>query len=95
MYKNFNSNFSNPKGIWFRTLNDKFKSPYIGIWLFWKPCLVVNTPELARNVLVKDFGNFRDRYLSSGETDPIGSLNVFTLNVSTHYNICNWLYMII
>ncbi|XP_041980811.1 cytochrome P450 6a2-like [Aricia agestis] len=50
---------------------------YVGIW---KPALLVCDPEIARNVLVKDFGNFRNRNLASGSNDPIGALNVFTVN---------------
>ncbi|CAH0725143.1 unnamed protein product, partial [Brenthis ino] len=67
-------------GKWIRRMRDQFQCPYIGIWLFWRPCLLINSPEIAKNILVKDFSNFRDRFLSSGETDPLGHLNVFTIN---------------
>lgn len=67
-------------GIWLRRMNDHFKSPYIGVWLFWRPCLLVHSPEIAKNILVRDFMNFRDRYMSSGETDPLGGLNLLTMN---------------
>ncbi|KOB78440.1 Cytochrome CYP324A1 [Operophtera brumata] len=63
---------------WLRRLYSEFKSPYVGIWVFWRPGLVVNSPELAKRVLVKDADNFRNRYLASGKSDPIGSLNLFT-----------------
>ncbi|XP_052742467.1 probable cytochrome P450 6g2 [Bicyclus anynana] len=66
-------------GIWLRQLYDS-STPYVGIWLLWRPALVVNSPEIARRILVKDFANFRNRYLSSGESDPIGGLNLFTVN---------------
>lgn len=60
----------------------QFKSPYVGIWLFWRPALVINDPEIAKRILVKDGDLWRDRFLSSGSSDPIGKLNLFTVNVS-------------
>ncbi|CAH2087335.1 unnamed protein product [Euphydryas editha] len=67
-------------GLWLRRMNEQFKSPYFGIWLFWRPGLVISSPDLARNILIKDFDNFRNRFLSSGDTDPIGGLNLLTVN---------------
>lgn len=68
------------QAFWLRKLY-QLKSPYVGIWFFWRPGLVVNSPEIARRILVKDHANFRNRYLSSGKSDPIGGLNIFTVNV--------------
>lgn len=70
------------QSVWMRQVYKDFKAPYVGIWLFWRPGLVVNSPELTRRILVKDSENFRNHFLSSGKTDPIGSLNLFTINVS-------------
>ncbi|XP_046966889.1 cytochrome P450 6k1-like [Vanessa cardui] len=67
-------------GLWFRRMNEHLKSPYIGIWIFWRPGIVINSPEIARDILIKDFGNFRNRFLRSGDTDPVGGLNLFTVN---------------
>ncbi|KAI5634397.1 cytochrome p450 domain-containing protein [Phthorimaea operculella] len=68
-------------GQWMKEQYTKFKkAPYIGIWLFWRPALIVNTPEIAKRILVKDSDNFRDRLVSSGANDPIGALNIFTVN---------------
>ncbi|CAH2087331.1 unnamed protein product [Euphydryas editha] len=66
-------------GVWLRRMNLQFKSPYIGIWTFWRPGIIINSPEIARNILIKDFDNFRNRLVSSGVTDPIGGLNLFTV----------------
>lgn len=60
---------------------NQFKSPYVGIWLFRRPALVINDPEIAKRVLVKDSDVWRNRFLSSGSSDPIGGLNIFTVNV--------------
>ncbi|XP_050669572.1 cytochrome P450 6k1-like isoform X2 [Leptidea sinapis] len=67
-------------GVWMRKIYENHKHPYLGAWWFWRPALIVNSPDIARNVLVKDFPVFRDRFLSSGKTDPIGGLNLFTTN---------------
>ncbi|XP_050349998.1 cytochrome P450 6k1-like [Nymphalis io] len=64
-------------GIWLRRIYEQFKYPYIGIWIFWKPALVINSPDIARNILVKDFDNFRNRSISCGNTDRIGGLTLF------------------
>nr|AID54859.1 cytochrome P450 CYP324A1 [Helicoverpa armigera] len=65
---------------WMRKLYKDFAAPYVGIWLFWRPALVINSPDIAKRVLVKDADVFRNRFLSSGKTDPIGALNIFTVN---------------
>ncbi|KAF9794064.1 hypothetical protein SFRURICE_000004 [Spodoptera frugiperda] len=66
--------------IWMRKVYNDFKAPYVGMWQFWRPALVVNSPEIARRILVKDADVFRNRFLSSGKSDPVGALNVFTVN---------------
>ncbi|XP_045484909.1 cytochrome P450 6k1-like isoform X1 [Pieris rapae] len=65
---------------WMIEMYQNFNTPYVGIWLFWRPALIINSPEIAKNVLVKDFDYFRDRFLSSGSSDPVGGLNLFTTN---------------
>jgi hypothetical protein len=49
--------------------NDK---PYVGIFSFDKPSLLIRDVELVKNILVKDFQNFMDRTFSFEEKfDPI------------------------
>nr|QZP43543.1 cytochrome P450 monooxygenase CYP324A43 [Ephestia elutella] len=67
-------------GLWMKNAYFQFSSPYIGIWLFWRPALIVNDPGIGKRILVKDSDNFRNRFLSSGKNDPIGALNIFTVN---------------
>ncbi|XP_068622656.1 cytochrome P450 6k1-like [Battus philenor] len=66
-------------GLWMRDNYDR-RDPYFGVWWFWRPALVINSPEIARQVLIRDAGILRDRFLSSGKSDPIGSLNLFLGN---------------
>ncbi|KAL4713796.1 hypothetical protein ACJJTC_012313 [Scirpophaga incertulas] len=68
--------------LWVWDIYKRFKSPYVGIWLFWRPALVINSFEMAERILVKDFDNFRNRLVGSGleNVDPIGGLNLFTVD---------------
>ncbi|XP_013173834.1 PREDICTED: cytochrome P450 6k1-like [Papilio xuthus] len=66
-------------GIWMRNLYQSYRSPYVGIWLFWRPALVVNSVDIGRRILVSDAAFFRDRFVTSGDSDPIGKYNLFTV----------------
>ncbi|XP_073960471.1 cytochrome P450 6k1-like [Choristoneura fumiferana] len=79
--------FKKNVGIWMRDLRLQHSSPLVGIWVFWKPVLVVADPQIARRVLIQDSDLFRNRYISSGKSDPIGSQNLFTVNDPTWTNV--------
>ncbi|XP_016928886.3 probable cytochrome P450 6g2 [Drosophila suzukii] len=54
--------------------------PFVGIHVFHKPALLLRDPDMVRNILVKDFGRFSNRYSSSDHKgDPLGSQNIFFL----------------
>ncbi|XP_041981026.1 cytochrome P450 6k1-like [Aricia agestis] len=65
--------------IWMRDVYTRYRGPYVGMWLFWRPALIINSPELARNILVRDSGNFRNKFMTASSKDPIGSLNLLFL----------------
>ena len=53
----------------YREHSDK---PYVGIFSFDKPSLLIRDPELVKNILVKDFQTFMDRNVSAEEElDPL------------------------
>lgn len=57
-------------------LSDLYKKhktePYIGIYVFYIPTLLINSPELIKRILVKDFSKFINRKFASNEfTDPV------------------------
>lgn len=66
-------------GNMFRQIYDKSKKhPFVGIWVFRKPAIVVNSPELIKSVLVKDFAHFADRSTYTDRFhDPLGADNLF------------------
>merc|ERR1712156_796685 len=47
---------------WFKDLYHQFPGEkFIGIYTFHTPVMVVNDPEMARQILIKDFNHFVDR----------------------------------
>jgi cytochrome P450 family 6 len=55
-----------------RIYNEHSDKPYVGIFSFDKPSLLVRDPELVKNILVKDFQAFMDRMMSFEESvDPL------------------------
>lgn len=79
-----NVSFLMRRSFWdvFYDLSEKYKCDYFGIFLSWKPTLILNSKELAKKILVKDSESFQDRYSYSGvNDDPLGSLNLFSIKV--------------
>lgn len=62
------------ENLYFKFIN----VPYFGIWVFGEPHLVIRSPEVIKNVLIKDFDHFNDRNVQSNEKiDPIASNMMF------------------
>jgi cytochrome P450 len=54
--------------------------PYVGIFAFDKPILLIRDLELVKNILVKDFQYFIDRVVSFDEKlDPLSSRSLFVI----------------
>ena len=52
--------------------NEHSDKPYVGIFSFDKPSLLIRDLELVKNILVKDFHNFTDRTFSfEDKFDPL------------------------
>jgi cytochrome P450 family 6 len=55
-----------------RIYNEHSDKPYVGIFSFDKPSLLIRELELVKNILVKDFPNFEDRIFSfEDKYDPL------------------------
>jgi len=55
-----------------RIYNEHSDKPYVGIFSFVKPSLLIRDMELVKNILVKDFHNFMDRTFSfEDKYDPL------------------------
>ena len=56
-------------------------SPVIGIYLLQKPFLIIRDPEFIKQMYIKDFNVFCNRYFASrSKTDIIGSQNLFSID---------------
>ncbi|XP_014230874.1 cytochrome P450 6k1-like isoform X1 [Trichogramma pretiosum] len=56
-------------------------SPVIGIYMLQKPFLIVRDPELIKQMFIKDFNVFCNRYFASKrKADIIGSSNLFSID---------------
>lgn len=83
--------FGNLKNVAFRKrsfglaiydLYVKSKEPFVGVYLFFRPVLLIRDPELCRQVLVDEFQSFHDRGVYyNEERDPI-SASLFALEGS-------------
>ncbi|RZC31845.1 p450 domain containing protein [Asbolus verrucosus] len=55
-----------------RDIYSQYKTPYVGIFIFNQPYLMVRSPELVKKILVKDFDKFVNRNIATKESiDPI------------------------
>lgn len=53
--------------------------PYMGFYFLDKPLLLIRDRELVKNVLVKDFNYFSDRYVAPSKRDRLGYANLFVI----------------
>jgi cytochrome P450 family 6 len=64
-----------------RIYNEHSDKPYVGIFSFDKPSLLIRDLELVKNILVKDFQTFMDRVFSLEEKfDPLFGNHLGILN---------------
>lgn len=50
------------------------KAPFVGIYLLFRPALLIRDPDLGKRILVTDFEYFHDRGLHyDEENDPVGA----------------------
>ncbi|KAI4502716.1 hypothetical protein M0802_001760 [Mischocyttarus mexicanus] len=55
-------------------------APYIGFYIFHKPCFLLRDPNIIKQILIRDFENFSDRHFAgSNQKDSIGMKNLFGL----------------
>ena len=64
-----------------KELYDRAKGePYIGFHILDKPILLVCDREIIKNILIKDFNIFYDRYATGSPKDRIGYTSLFLIN---------------
>ena len=65
------------------------KEPFIGVYLFFRPAILVCDADLIRNILVNDFQHFHDRGVYSDPIHDGFSSNLFTLPGEEWRNLRN------
>ncbi|KYQ49812.1 Cytochrome P450 6k1 [Trachymyrmex zeteki] len=64
-----------------KELYDRAKGePYIGFYILDKPILLIRDREIIKNILIKDFNIFCDRYATGDPKDRIGYASLFFIN---------------
>ncbi|CAK1552775.1 unnamed protein product [Leptosia nina] len=72
--------FRSPPGYHFGELYHESSkdAPYVGFYIFHKPCLLLKDPQIIKQILVRDFHKFSNRNFSrSQEKDSSGMRNLF------------------
>ncbi|CAB0038375.1 unnamed protein product [Trichogramma brassicae] len=55
--------------------------PVIGLYIMQTPFLLLRSPEVIKQVFIKDFHNFTDRYFAAKrKTDVVGSTGLFSID---------------
>lgn len=55
-------------------------APFVGFYIFHKPCLLLRDPDIIKQFMIRDFHNFCDRHFAgSKQKDSIGMKNLFGL----------------
>lgn len=54
--------------------------PYVGIYIFNKPCLLLRDPEIIKKILIKDFHNFTDKLMRSSEKEKLSNNCIFLIS---------------
>lgn len=53
-------------------------APFVGFYIFHKPCFLLRDPEIIKQFMIRDFDNFSDRHFAgSNQKDSIGMRNLF------------------
>lgn len=59
----------------------KSDEPFVGVYVMQKPFLLLRDPEIIKQILIKDFNIFSDRYFSSrNKADKLSTHNLFSIN---------------
>nr|XP_023016120.1 cytochrome P450 6k1-like [Leptinotarsa decemlineata] len=64
-------------GEWLKRIYDTVNAPYFGLFIFDEPILIMKSPELIKNIAIRDFAYFVDRTVACPMHDNIQSNMLF------------------
>lgn len=70
--------FKTTIGQWLRSIYEWApEEPYVGIFVFDQPVLILKSPEIIKQVLIRDFNYFKDRSVASPKHSEINANMMF------------------
>ncbi|XP_076271486.1 cytochrome P450 6g1-like [Rhynchophorus ferrugineus] len=68
----------------------RFDGPYFGIYIWGKPYLVIRSPDIIKNITIRDFNNFDDRtFACDKKADDMSGNSLFIIRNPDWRNIRN------
>lgn len=65
-------------GYWLKECYEKSEGlPYMGVYVLNQPGLLLRDPHIIKQILLKDFNSFADKFMEAGKDDHLGNLNLF------------------
>ncbi|XP_023245003.1 cytochrome P450 6k1-like [Copidosoma floridanum] len=59
-------------------------APFVGFYIFHKPCLLLRDPKIIKNIMISSFKNFSNRHFGgSQQMDSMGMINLFGIKNPT------------
>lgn len=74
--------FRSPLGWYMGQLHKMARpdAPFVGFYIFHKPCLLLRDPEIIKSILIRNFDDFHDRHFGgASEMDSSGLRNLFAI----------------
>lgn len=64
-------------GSFFGNLYNSSEEPILGFYILDEPCVFIRSPEIAKQILVRDFNQFKDRTITAPKHDEIFANAIF------------------
>lgn len=66
-------------GDFFNNFYSSSDHPYLGFFIFDEPCLLIRSPEIIKDILVRNFNHFKDRTVALPKHDKVIANTLFAI----------------